>query len=251
MHSFLSKFYGDDATVAAEKAAADKAAADKAAADKAAADAAANKLFTQDEVNRILAEHKRTLQDKVAELGKQTSDLPKYQQKVKELQESLMTKEELAKQEAERRKAEYDEAVKVAQADKEHWQKKYLQNTFDVEFARAAGKQEVFDADQFALILKDKCQTVEITDDTGKGTGRYKVMMQVEENGKTLTLSCEDGLAKLREMGKYPNQFRTNKVPGTGGSNFAGDHKTGGNGVPQSFQDFQALSRRMKAAGTL
>jgi hypothetical protein len=244
MRVFFGKFYGDDAAEAKAKAEADaKIAADKVAAEKAATEAAKLKLFTQDEVNAMMADHRRTLQAKVAELSTQTADLPKYQAKIKELNESLMTKDELAKQEAERQKREHETAVSTATTERDQWKKNYLQNVFDVEFGKAASKQDVFDADQFSLILKDRCQVVEVTDDTGKGTGKYKVTMSVEENGKPLTLSCEDGLAKLKEQGKFPNQFKVGKVPGTGGSNFGSHDKPVGNGMP-TYTDFQKLARQ-------
>jgi hypothetical protein len=174
------------------------------------------RTFTQDEVNAMLAENKRGLQKKLEELQKSSGDAKALQTKLKEVQDHLMTKEELAKREQEQLKATYEEQLKMTASEKAQWEDRYKAQLFNVELSKADRKHNLYDADQFGLILKPMTEIVAETDSEGKPTGGFKVMAKVDIDGKPLTLPLDEAIGKLRESGKYPNQFKVAGSSGTG-----------------------------------
>lgn len=181
------------------------------------------KVFTQEEVNALLAENKRSLQTKLAETQKKLDEAAKagqnvtaLQSKVKELSDSLLTKEELAKQKEEALKSDFETQIKTTSEAAVTWQQRYQESVFDRELGRAATTHDAFDPDQLALILRGNSTVVEDTDKDGKGTGTFKVLAKVKIEDKELTLPLVEAVGKLRESGKYPNQFKVKGSPGTG-----------------------------------
>lgn len=173
------------------------------------------KLFTQEEVNAMLAENKRNIRKELDDLKKQ-GDPVALQKKVKELQDSLLTKEELARQQAEELKTNFETQIKELGGKAESWEKLYRSKEVEVAIATGATKHDAYDADQLSLIIGPMTRVEEITDDKGVGTGKFKSITTVEIDGKKLELPTVDAIGKLREAGKYPNQFRVKGQSGTG-----------------------------------
>ena len=170
----------------------------------------------QAKVNELLASNKRDLQKQIADLQKNVGDTGTLQTKLKELNDQLLTKEELAKQEQDRLKSEYDNGLKNAADAATAWEGRYKETIFDVSLSKAASKHDAFDADQLAILLKPASTVIEETDANGKGVGKFKVLTKITLDGKELTLPVDEAVGKLREAGKFPNQFRVKGSPGTG-----------------------------------
>jgi hypothetical protein len=173
------------------------------------------RVFTQDEVNAMMAEHKRTLRQELDNLKKQGDPIA-LQKKVKELQDSLLTKEELARQQSEELKNNFETQIKDLSGKAETWQKRYNETVLQNEIAKGAVKHDAFDPDQLSLIIGPMTRVEEVTNDKGEGTGKFKSVTTIEIDGKKLELSTVDAIGKLRESGKFPNQFRVKGQPGTG-----------------------------------
>lgn len=173
------------------------------------------KLFTQEEVNTLLADNKRNLKKELDEL-KKNGDPVALQKKIKELSDAMLTKEELARQQSEELKNSFETQIKELTGKAETWEQRYISKEVEVAIASAAAKHDAFDADQLSLIIGPKTRVEEITDDKGVGTGRFKSITTIEIDGKKLELPTVDAVGKLREAGLYPNQFRVKGQPGTG-----------------------------------
>lgn len=214
----------------------------------------AGKLFTQDEVNAMLAENKRGLQKQVEDLKKQSGDASAFQAKIKELSDSLLTKDELAKQEADRLKAEHENALKTAVETGAKWEQQYKSQLFDVAMGKAAATHDLFDPDQFAAILKPMTEIVPETDANGNAKGTFKVMVKVQFNDKEISLPLVEAVGKLRETGKYPNQFKVKGVGGTGVTtlnNQPGPSVGPGQVKPGDMDSFMKAYAGMKATGAI
>lgn len=215
-HSFLGRqYFADEATEALIKAATEKAATEaRAAAEKEAAEKFKN-VFTQDQVNEIVAKNKRTMREELDKL-KGAGDPVALATKVKELSDALLTKEELTKQQAEEAKTQYDNALKAEQAQRTAWEDRYKGTLFQVEVSKAALKYDAFDPTQLGTLIKDNTKVVEVTDAAGKGTGQFLVKTTIEVDGKKLDLTLDEAVGKLREDKKFANQFKIKGSPGTG-----------------------------------
>jgi hypothetical protein len=171
--------------------------------------------FTQEQVNKLLADNKKSLRDELDKL-KKAGDPVALQSKIKELSNALLTKEELAKQEADELKSTYENQLKSITDERGAWENRFKATKFDTEVARAAVKYDAFDAEQLSLILRDKTQVAEITDKEGKGTGEFVVKTSITLDGKKLDLTLDEAVGKLREDKRYANQFKVKGSPGTG-----------------------------------
>lgn len=183
-------------------------------------------VFTPEQqirVNQLLAENKRNLQAKLTdaekklnEAAKNGADVTVLKTQIKNLNDSLLTKEELAKQNEEALKVTFEQQLKEKSEAASLWETNYKQSVFDREIGRAASKHDAFDPDQLSVLLSSQSEVVADTDKDGKTNGKFKVMTKIELDGKPLVLPIEEAVGKLRESGKYPNQFKVKGSPGTG-----------------------------------
>ena len=225
----------DAAADAAAKAAAANA-ANKAAADAAArAAAAAAGKFTQEDVNRFLAEDKRKHQTALAQMETQLqavlADKNMTEATRKTLEENLSairgelrTKEEQLA--IEKKRMEETHATKVTELEKkvEGWEKLFRESTVERSLQDAAVKNDAFNSEQIVILLRNSTKLLEEVDEkTGKTTGRYlsKVTMPGVDpqtgEAVTLTLSPEDAVKRMKELPDiYGNLFKPNVVSGIG-----------------------------------
>lgn len=238
-----SCFEGEDA-VAAVLAANAAAAANSAAATAAAAAAntgAGDKSFSQDDVNRIMAEDKRKHQVQLQKVEQQLTELAKSKtltdQERSTLKENLdaiagqlRTKEQQAQ--LEKRQMEEAHALKMSEADqKAHaWEALYRDSTVDRSLQDAAVKHEAFNTGQIVTQLKPWTRLIEVMDDkTGKGTSKYQVVVEMPDVDPTtgqpvpFTGTPEEAVKRMKEMpDQWGNLFKSGVVSGIGSSSATG-----------------------------
>lgn len=233
-------FEGDDD--AAAKAAADKAAADKAAADAAAAAAAtAGKTFTQDDVNRFLAEDRRKYQAQIKEQAEKLESVLKNsqlsEQDRKVLQENLATLQgqlRSAEAAAAKQKQELEQQfqAKLVDAEKKSqiWEALYRESTVQRALQDAAVKGEAWAPSQIVTILKPMTKLVEGVDPiTNRPNGQYEVKIEMlDTNPKTgqkelMVYTPNEAVARMKELeDQYGNLFKSGVVSGIGSSSATG-----------------------------
>jgi len=256
-----SCFEGEDD---AAKAAADKAAADKAAADKAAADS--KKTFTQDEMNRVLAEDRRKHQTQLKEQAEKlegvlkSSQLTEQDRKV--LQENLASVQgqlRSAEAAAAKEKQELEQAFhgKLVEAEKKSqiWEGLYRESTIQRSLQDAAVKNDAWQPGQIVTILKPMTRLVESVDPTtNQRTGQYEVKIEMlDVNPKTgqqevMIRSPEEAVARMKELPEqYGNLFKSGVVSGIGSSSATGGLMPGTSGkidvrklTPAQYRDIRA-----------
>lgn len=220
-----------------EEAAAAKAAAD-AAATEAAAEAAKGKKFSQDDVNKFVADEKRKLkiaQDKlVAELEAVRSkatlgaqDKEELEARIEAIKSESMTKEELLKQEKDRgeKKLKADLDAKAKEADT--WKTRFTQATITRSITDAAIANDAFSPKQIVAQLVTNTRLVEELDESNKPTGEYVAKVKITETDKdgkpvTLDLPVTEAVKKLSENTDFANLFKGKGTGGTGGQNRGG-----------------------------
>jgi len=254
-----SCFEGEDAAAAA-------AAALAATATAAGGVVTGDKTFTQEDVNRILAEDKRKHQTQLQKVETQLSELAKSKtltdQERATLKENLdaiagqlRTKEQQAQ--LEKRQMEEAHATKMAEADQKAqvWESLYRDSTIARSLQDAAVKHEAFNTSQIITQLKPWTRLIEIMDEkTGKGTGKYQVVVEMPDVDPTtgqpvpFTGTPEDAVKRMKEMPEqWGNLFKSGVVSGIGSSSATGGLIPGQSGkidvrklTPQQYREIRS-----------
>ena len=204
--------------------------------------------FTQEEVNKFLAEDRRKHQKKVETLEKQYETLLNNQslseQERQELEASreemraqYQTKEQKLLAEKKRVENELSEKLKEATEKVDSTWKMYERETIQRSLLDAASKNEAFNPQQLTTIMRSQSKLVEQKDENGKPTGQFTVMVELgdqdAETGEPLTTTRtpDDAVKRMKELPElYGNLFKSGVVSGIGGSSATGGMTPGSNG---------------------
>jgi flagellar motility protein MotE (MotC chaperone) len=248
----LETLYRSPALVSCFDDAADQAAADKAAADSAAAALAAlshePKTFTQDEVNKILAEDKRKHQATLLKTESSFKDLlansqnlsakerSTLEENLATVQGQLRTKEETAKMEKKQLEEQLTGKIEEHKTRAVEWETRYKTETVSRSLQDAAIKAEAFQSSQIVALLTPMTRLVEMIDEkTNKSTGKFRPVVDfpdVDADGNpTITVRTpEEAVKRMKDLPEtYGNLFKSNVVSGIGANSSTGI-PTGANG---------------------
>lgn len=189
--------------------------------------------FTQEDVNRFLADDRRKHTERYKALetsynkalqNQQLSqgERNKLEQDLADLQASFRTKEQQAEFERKRAAQKYEEELNQAKTEAQKWANLYKDSTIDRSILDACDS-DVFHPKQILDMLKPKAQLKEEITEDGKPTGRLVTFVMLddidEKTGEPIqTLRTpSDAVKRMREIPKlYGNQFRSNVVSGVG-----------------------------------
>lgn len=190
-----------------------------------------DKKFSQDDVNKMLAEdrrkHKATLDKTIRELEalrtkKSLTDDERKEldKRIEELNTTLLTKEELAKKEKDKIIRKHQEEQEKLSNELTSWKSRFTDSTVKRSITDAAVEFNAFVPEQIVAILHPMTRLSEIMDgDTPTGEYVAKVRFpDTDKDGKpiTLDLAVPEAVKRMTEIEKYFNLFRTE---GTGGLN--------------------------------
>ena len=228
----------------------DDAAGTAAAATSAAAAAVdTNKLFTQDELNKILAEDKRKHQAALAKVEAKLQETLKsatlseqdrktLEENLQAVQGQLRTKEQQAA--LERKQLEEQYQARVADIEKRaiFFETLYRDSTIERALQDAAVKNDAFSSSQIITQVRPWTKMLEVMDEkTGKGTGKYKPVVDMPDVDATtgeqvvMTRTPEEAVKRMKELPEmYGNLFRSGVVSGIGSSSATGGLASGAGG---------------------
>ena len=206
----------------------------------------------QEDLNSMMAENRRKLtkqnQDLIKQLQqiRETAQMTQQQRdelesRIEQLQEQFMSKEELAKREAQKFQKEHQKAVESLSTERDRWQKLYASETIQRSLQDAAISGDAIQPEQIVAMLGPFTQLSEVVDPTGQPTGKYQPVVKfndVNSDGEpvVLDLSPNDAIKRMRELEKHGNLF---KGTATGGVGAVGGGSAGGGST-------QKLSEIMK-----
>lgn len=196
------------------------------------------KTFTQKQVDDIVANRVKNLR---AESQKALTELQKLQQnqsltqeerdtlaaQVEALQSQLMTKQQLAEQEAKKNQQKYESELKIQKEEAIRWRERYTSSTITQALTSAAAENEAVVPEQIVDLLKGNTRLVEATDEAGKPTGQLVPMIKLngtDKEGKpiVLDLPVAEAVKQMKEMPKFGNLFKSGAVGGIGGTTTPG-----------------------------
>lgn len=188
------------------------------------------KTFTQDELNKILAEDKRKHQEKYQQLEISYKELLQNQNLTKEDRDKLQSRLEDAQKmqrskeqqiEHDRKKAEeqYQTELKTAEEKASFWESLFKKETVARSLQDAAAASDAFNPTQIVGLLR---QYTELKDVDGKLTPMVEFPDIDEKTGEEIsTLRTPlEAVKRMRELPKlWGNLFKSNVVSGVGAGN--------------------------------
>lgn len=230
---------------AAQAAAAQAVGAQATAAQVAAAQGVKPKVFSQDDINKFLAEDRRKHSQKYEALEAAykealnnqtlTSDQRKaLEQKLEDVQKTFRSKEQQLEHEKKQIEERYAKDTKDLQERSVMWESRYRQSLLDRELQDAASVNDAFNASQIVALLKPMTQIVEEQDEQGKSTGKFSVVIDLQDvdtkTGEQIITrrTPTDAVKRMRELPQlFGNLFRANVVSGVGSGSATGSGVSG------------------------
>lgn len=187
------------------------------------------KLFTQAELDRVVAKQRRDLQEKhldeVNKLRKsqnltdeQRADLEK---RASELEDALLTEQEKAKKEIQRIQKEHEDMLNAMKERAEaNWQL-YADARLSAEITTAASKHKAFNPTQIDAIIRPLATIEEDKDEKLKPLGTFSIKVKAmvkDKEGKMeeKALTVDEYVAHMRESSEYFNLFVSDRPGGSG-----------------------------------
>lgn len=203
--------------------------------------------FTPDQqefFNRRMAEERKQLQTQnnktIDELKKlQTAQGTTEQQKrelqdrINDLQRQYMSKEEISRQEQEKREKEYQGQIQSFKSEAETWKNRFHETTITRALQDGAIEFEAFNPGQIVDLLQGKTKLIEEKDSDGNSTGRLiprVALMEYDNDGKPvpLDLTVKEALTRMKNTSeRFGNLFKSTLASGLGqsGNGAAGGKK--------------------------
>lgn len=195
--------------------------------------------FTQDQVNKFLAEdrrkHKEQIQQTVSQLEELRNSVKMSDQqrlelegRIENLNTSLMTAEERAKSELSKKDKELKTLAEGLTKDRDSWKNNYATEVITNQILKASSTHKVVSADQMLDLLIPKTRLVEVLDADGKTVKGYVPKAKIRtanEKGEEieLDLTVEEVVKRMKEMPeRYGNLFESGVSGGLGGTGSAG-----------------------------
>lgn len=210
---------------------------------------ATEKKFSQDDLNRFLADERRKLEKQNKQVITQLENLKKNSEltskqkeeletRIEQLQNSFLTKEELAKKEQEKLAKQYNQEKESLATELTSWKTRYADETVKRSIMDSAVANEAYNPDQIVEILKTKTSLTEDVDEEGKPQGAFTPKVKFkssDKDGKTITLdlTVPEAIKHMKDTPeKWGNLFKSGVNGGIGATTKPG----GKRGLPD-FKD--------------
>jgi hypothetical protein len=198
--------------------------------------------FSQKQLNKMLAENKKNLQQQVTSQIKELETLRKsanlsekekadLSKRIEDLSSSLLTKDELAAKEKEKLSSQHKMEREQLSGERDFYRTLYETTTIERDIFDEAARHDVYRESQIVELLRPKSRITEVVDSDGKPIkGRYitKIRLEdVDKEGKptTLDLTVAEALKRMKER---PNDFGNLFKSGVSGGLGDGKNRSSG-----------------------
>ncbi len=202
-------------------------------------DKAKGKTFTQDDVNKLLAEDRKKNQQsrtkliETLEKFKTTANLTEQEkenlaQRIEQLQNETLTAQELAKKDKDALVKGHAKELTKANQQTDFWKSLYSKEKIDREITDAAIEFEAASPQQIRRLLSGDTKLVETIDKDGKPTGvwtpkvNFAITSDEDGSSKILELNVKEAVKRMKEMPEHGNLFKTSATGGVGSYNVSG-----------------------------
>ncbi len=199
--------------------------------------------FTQRQLNDIIAKekgkHQKATETQVKELEKikASKGLTEQEKKaletrIEDLNNSMLTKEQLAAKEREKLQGEHKQKLDTVATERDFYRGLYQKSTITRSISDEATVAEAFNPRQVVALLEGKTRLVEALDGDGHPIpGEFVVrvkMEDVDKEGKptTLDMTVAEALKRMKDrVDEYGNLFKSGVAGGLGGTSGKGGSK--------------------------
>lgn len=201
--------------------------------------------FTQAEFSKALAEDRRKHKARVEEEKKQKqkiiTDLENVkkskgltekerdtlQQKIEELQNSLLTKEQLTAKEREKLENTHKQAVSSLTGERDSWKNRFTSAIINQAIIGEASVAEAFNPEDLIFLLSGSTRLVEETDESGNPLEKFVPKVKFNDQDKdgkpvTLDLTVAEAVKRMKDLPRYAHLFKSTAAGGLGGNSGTG-----------------------------
>lgn len=225
----------------------------------------ADRAFTQDQLNKFLAEDRRKHQQKyeslegsyqelLASQSLSQEDRTKLEGELEDLRKQHRTKEQQATHERKQLEEQFTTDLGEAQQEATHWKTKYTESTIARALQDAAVSYEAFQPSQIVALLRPMTKLAEKKDEKGQSLGITAPAIdfpdQDAETGEPIVTqrTPDEAVKRMKELPElYGNLFKSNVVSGVGGNSATGGLQPGSNGkidvrrlTPSQYREIRA-----------
>ncbi len=197
------------------------------------------RTFTQPEVDKLMAEHRKGLQTQNAELIKQLEELKttsgltaqqkeELEARIETLSQQHQTKEQQLAAELEKVNKKYKTDTENLGNETKKWKSAFDNTLIENAILAGATKHTAASAAQLKSMLQSRAKVVEELGDDGKPTGKFVVKLPMTvldpKTKKPVDVELEmiEAIGKMKEDTENANLFLYDGKPGFGGNNAAG-----------------------------
>lgn len=201
-----------------------------------------DKKFSQADVDRMMANHRKGLQQNVSELTAQLETLKSSQHasqeekdnlqaSISQLESQLLTEKEIAERDRKKLASEKETALESVTSERDMWRGRFESTLVQNSLTQAAVEHKAFSPEQITRMFSNEAKTVEIMKD-GKGTGQFEVRMTVsmpdgDSGTKQLEMSASEAIKELASRDQYANMFGFDGKTGLGRKNLNAGSRAG------------------------
>lgn len=202
------------------------------------------KIFTQDEVNKFLADERRRTTQKYQQLESAYKEAltnqnltqeqrVQLEEKLEDLQKTFRTKEETIKAEKKAFEEKYTKELESYKTSAQSWEQLFKNTMLEQKLQDAAVKHDAHNPNVLTTLLKTMSKVVEKTDDQGRGTGEWTTIVDLTDvdakTGETIVTrrTPEDAVKRMKELPEYGGLFSSNVVSGIGAGTAPGGNRSG------------------------
>lgn len=188
--------------------------------------------FTKEQVDALIVKErdaqKKLHDDMKAELAAlqsrsslTTKEREDQAKRLEELENQLLTKEQIAQKELKKRDQEYQQKLESASKERDTWRTRYEGDTIVRSLTDAAAKHNAFNPTQIVAILRNDTRISEVVRD-GEPTGEFEIKVKIptkDDKGKPIVLDLDpvEAVKHLSETDEFLNLFKSENQGGYGG----------------------------------
>lgn len=227
-----------------------------------------NRAFSQEDVNRMLAEDRRRHQERYQTLEASYQELLQNQQlsaeerdklskSYEDLQKQFRTKEQQLAYEKKQAEEEAQKRIDELSQKGNFWETKYRHEKLVIGLQEAAVKHDAYNPKQLITQLLPQAKLVEQLDSKGKPTGDFRPMVEMtvlsDETGQeeVLQMTPDEAISLMKQSAEHGNLFKNNVRDGIGASSGTGSMSGDGTIDHKKLTDEQWFELRKKNPGAL
>lgn len=151
-------------------------------------------------------------------------DRANLDEKIADLQNQLLTKEEITSRNETKLKKDSDEALGTLQGRYDALENRYNTETITRAITEAAVAGKAYSTEPLVALLKPQTRLVEIENAEGEKTGKFEARVDYpskDKDGKdvVMNMTVPEAITQMRETDSYLNLFLAEGTSGVGGTN--------------------------------